>query len=349
MSVMNTAPDALVRWVAALLEAEGAPSPGADRVAVALVDADRCGHPSHGVRQLPYYLDLIERGELIPDAEAVVTEQSGGLIRLDGRCGFGQLAGERATELALAAAAAHGVAAVCGRDAGHLGRLGAYTERIAAEGMAGILLVNNQGGDQQVAPFGSAERRLTNNPISIGVPGAMLDMALSVAAEGRVYHALERGEAVPPGWILDSEGVASTDPSAYVEGGSLLPLGGPAGAHKGYGLIVLVDLLVGLLTSGGMARPGEPPFSNAFVLVCIDPGADARASYLAELPGFVAWVKSATPLEGTEEILIPGEPEARRRAAGEAVELDEPTLVALRELGDARGLSPLDATNRPAL
>jgi uncharacterized oxidoreductase len=337
MSDAAISPERLARWVTALLEAHGTPSAGAERVALALVDADRCGHRSHGVRQLPYYLDLIDRGELHPDAEAVVTEDTGALVRLDGQRGFGQLAGERATDICLSRAARYGVAVVCGRDAGHLGRLGAYTERIAAEGMAGILLVNNQGGDQQIAPFGSAERRLTNNPVSIGVPGAVLDMALSVAAEGRVQRAHERGEAVPAGWIIDSEGSPSTDPQAYLDGGSLLPVGGAAGGHKGYGLIVLVELLVGLLTTGGMCRPGEPPFSNAFVLICIDPGAEARDAYLTELPGFVDWVKSAAPLDGASEILIPGEPEARRRAATDDVALDEPTLRALDELGRTSG------------
>jgi uncharacterized oxidoreductase len=101
---------------------------------------------------------------------------------------------------------------------------------------------------------------------------------------------------------------------------------------------VLVDLLVGLLTSGGMNRPGEPAFSNAFVLVCIDPDSEARDAYLAELPGFVEWVKSAAPLDGAGEIVIPGEPETRRRAATDGIVLDAPTLLALTELGAATGV-----------
>ena len=332
--------DRLTRWVAALLEAYGTPAHGAERVATALVDADRCGHRSHGVRQLPYYTDQIQRGELFPAAKPVVLERSAGLIRIDGRRGFGQLVGEQATEIAMLAATEHSVAAVAVRDANHLGRLGAYTERIAAAGLVGILLANNQGADQQVAPFGSAERRLTNNPISIGVPGpAVLDIALSVAAEGRVYQAHERGETVPSGWILDSEGAPSTDPESYLSGGSLLPVGGADGGHKGYGLIVLVELLVGVLTLGGMCGPEQRPFSNAFVLVCIDPGADCRNAYMEQLPGFVEWVKSARPLEGRSEILMPGEPESRRRAATTQIDLDEPTTSALTRLGRAAGLA----------
>ena len=330
-------PRVLESWVAELLCAHATPVDKARGVAFALVEADRCGQSSHGVRQLPYYVERIEGGELAVGTDPVVVEERGGLLALDGRHGFGQIVGERATGLALERAARHAVSAVAVRNAGHIGRLGAFTERIAEAGMVGILLVNFQGGDQLVAPFGSFERRLGNNPISIGVPGpAVLDIALSVAAEGRVYQAQEHGEALPEGWILDPHGAPSTEPSEYLAGGSLLPAGG----HKGYGLIVLVEMVVGLLTLGGMSGPGDAPFSNAFVLVCIDPGDAARADYLRQLPAFAEWVKSARPLPGTAEILLPGEIENRRRAAAGPIELDAPTRAALGELARQVGISP---------
>jgi len=337
-------PPALEDWVARLLRAHGADAAKAARVAAALVDADRCGHSSHGVRQLPYYVDQIEAGALLVEADPLVVDRRGGLVVLDGRHGFGQLVGEAATDLALDGAAKHAVSAVAVRNAGHVGRLGAYTQRIAEAGMVGILLVNFQGGDQLMAPFGAVERRLGNNPISIGVPGpAVLDIALSVAAEGRVHQAHERGELLPGGWILDSEGAPSSDPAAYLAGGSLFPMAG----HKGYGLVVLVELVVGLLTLGGLCGPGEPPFSNAFVLVCLDPGEAARAEYMQQLPAFVHWVKSARRLPGTAEILLPGELEARRRAATDVVHVDAPTTTALRELARRAGVAaPAAGTGR---
>jgi hydroxycarboxylate dehydrogenase B len=328
-------PAALERWATELLCAHGTETAKAQRVAAALVDADRCGHSSHGVRQLPYYVDQIGRGELVVDADPVVLETRGGLTAIDGQRGFGQLAGELATDHALAAARNHTVSAVALRNAGHIGRLGAYTQRIAEAGMIGILLVNFQGGDQLLAPFGSSERRLGNNPVSVGVPGpAVLDIALSVAAEGRVHQAHERGELLPEGWILDAEGSPSRDPADYLAGGSLLA----AGAHKGYGLIVLVEMVVGLLTLGGMSGPGERSFSNAFVLVCVDPGDERRVEYLRELPAFVDWVKSARRLPGTEEILLPGELEERRRATSDVLHLDAPTSAACAELAEQAGI-----------
>ena len=328
-------PIALERWVAQLLRAHGTDAAKADRVSAALVEADRCGHSSHGVRQLPYYVDQIGRGELVVDADPVAVERRGGLTVVDGQRGFGQLVGEHATGLALDAAATHAVGAVAARNAGHIGRLGPYTQRIAEAGMVGILLVNFQGGDQLLAPFGARERRLGNNPVSIGVPGpVVLDIALSVASEGRVHQAHERGETLPHGWILDAEGTPSSHPADYLAGGSLLPVGG----HKGYGLIVLVEMVVGLLTLGGMSGPGDRSFSNAFVLVCLDPGDERRAEYLRQLPVFADWVKSARRLPGTDEILLPGELEERRRAAADVVRLDAPTSAACVELAQRAGM-----------
>lgn len=335
-------PKRLESWVTELLCAHGTRPERARRVAALLVDADRCGLRSHGVRQLPYYIDQIRVGALIVDAEPIVREERGGLVALDGRHGFGQLVAERATDLALDRAAAHAVSAVAVRNAGHIGRLGAYTQRIADAGMVGLLLVNNQGGDQQVAPAGASERRLSNNPISMAAPGgAVLDVALSVAAEGRVDHARERGETLPEGWILNADGRPSEDPADYLAGGSLLPLGGPAAPHKGYGLIVLVELVVGLLALGGMCDDSGRPFSNAFVLVCIDPGEAGRAEYLRQLPAFESWVKSARRLPGVSEILLPGEPDARRRAEGRDVSLDSSTRSSLNALADRAGIEPV--------
>lgn len=171
--------------------------------------------------------------------------------------------------------------------------------------------------------------------MSIGVPGpAVLDIALSVAAEGRVAQAHERGEMLPEGWIMDAEGAPSIDPADYLSGGSLLPMGG----HKGYGLIVLVEMVVGLLTLGGMSGPGDRSFSNAFVLVCLDPGDEGRAEYLRQLPGFVEWVKSARRRPGTTEILLPGELEQRRRSAAQVLHLDAPTSAACAELARRAGI-----------
>jgi LDH2 family malate/lactate/ureidoglycolate dehydrogenase/glyoxylase-like metal-dependent hydrolase (beta-lactamase superfamily II) len=327
--------------VTALLAALGARAADAEQVASALVDADLCGHGSHGVRQLPYYADQVQRGEIDPAACPRTVLDRSVLSVLDGRRGFGHVIAADAAGLVAERAREHGIAAVAVRNANHIGRLGGYTEIVAGRGQAAILLVSAQGADQQVAPFGGIDRRLSNNPLSIAAPGPVhpivLDMALSEAAESRVLHAAELGVQVPDGWVLDAGGRPSRDPSDYLAGGSLLPVGAAAGSHKGYSLIVLLELVVGLLAGVAFCGPATPPFSNAFVLIAIElePAARARAPELAQL---IAWIKSARRHDGGE-ILVPGELEHRcRHAADGMVALDAVTVAALDRLAQELGV-----------
>jgi uncharacterized oxidoreductase len=261
---------------------------------------------------------------------------------LDGGYGFGHVVAMRATERAAERASRFGVATVAVRNANHIGRLGEYTERLAGRGQIAILLATCEGAIKQVAPFGGIDRRLTNNPISFGVPGPdfpiVLDMALSAVAESRVLQAAERGIDVPEGWILDAAGASSTRPADYVDGGTLVPVGGLTGGHKGYALIFLVELIVGLLSGGRISGPDDPRFSNGFVLIAIDaPGGVAGSSTVA---GLIDWVKSARLAPGAAEIVVPGELEERRRRAGSsALTLDATTVEELDRLAATLGLT----------
>jgi hydroxycarboxylate dehydrogenase B len=333
-------PASLRSYVEEILGRLGARPADAGRVAEALVDADRSGHASHGVRQLPYYADQIRRGEIDVESDWEIVDDAGSLVVVDGRYGFGHVIAAETARLASDRAKQHRVAAVAVRHANHIGRLGEYTDLIAGRGQLGLLLANGEGSFPPVAPFGGTERRLTNNPVSIAVPGpdhpVMLDMALSAVAESRVLHAAERGSQVPEGWVLDRDGNPSTSPADYLDGGSLVPVGGAAGGHKGYALIVLVELIVGMLAGGPMCGPGERRFSNGYVLICIDPGGATRPDDVA---GLLAWIRGSARRPGVEEILVPGDVEARQRdATGAGVALDASTVALLHELAASTGI-----------
>ncbi len=345
MTSLEVAPADLRRHVAEIVLALGARPDDARRVADALVGAELAGHVSHGVRQLPYYAAQVRSGELHPKAPLEVVEDAGSFCVLDGGYGFGHVVAMAAAELARERAHRHGVATVAVRNANHIGRLGEYTEHLAERGQIAILLATCEGAIKQVAPFGGIDRRLTNNPISFGVPGPdypiVLDMALSAVAESRVLQAAERGVDVPAGWILDAAGVSSTRPADYVAGGTLVPVGGMTGGHKGYALIFLVELIVGLLSGGRISGPDDPRFSNGFVLIAID-APDRDAARMPAVSGLIDWVKSARLAPGAEEIVVPGELEERRRRAGaSALTLDATTVEELDRLALSVGLTAL--------
>src|SRR5947208_14125261 len=203
----------------ALFVAAGTPEAEAALVMRHIVGANLVGHDSHGVIQIPTYIDRIKAGHIVPGAPWVIVKESPTTTVVDGHWGFGYVANERAMKLTIAKAQTSSVAAATVFRQGHIGRLSSYTQMAAEAGMIGLITADSGRSPKTVAPFGGREARLGTNPISIAVPSDLeaplyLDMATSAAAAGKVSLALARGEAVPQGWIIDSEGRETTDPRA---------------------------------------------------------------------------------------------------------------------------------------
>jgi len=236
------------------------------------------------------------------------------------------------------------------RHAGHLGRIGGWAEMAAARGLVSLFFVNSPGrGGIQVAPAGGRERRLAPNPLAIGVPcqdgpPLVLDITTSVVPEGKVRVALNRGAELPEGAVVDAEGRPSRDPRAYYgpPAGALLPIA----AHKGAGLCMMIDLLAGALTGGGCSDPRVDGKGNNMLAIFVAPDRMAGGEALREDARDLAlWMKSAAPLRAGDEILVPGELEARHRAERLAtgVPLDAETLRQIADAAASRGVAPLAA------
>ncbi|CAK9072933.1 Glutathione-regulated potassium-efflux system protein KefC (K(+)/H(+) antiporter), partial [Durusdinium trenchii] len=118
------------------LEAAGARSGDARRVAEHLVAANLAGHDSHGIGLLPAYLKHAQAGLVDVAATPEIVHDSGAIVKLDGRDSWGRLAGEAAMRAAFAKAEDLGACIVTLSNAHHLGRIGAYGEIAAQEGFA---------------------------------------------------------------------------------------------------------------------------------------------------------------------------------------------------------------------
>ncbi len=291
------------------------PPADAQLIASMLVRANLRGHDSHGVIRIPQYCDALREGTMNPRPDVRMVLDTSTIAVVDGDRGFGQVVAHRGAEIAIEKAKAQGLSAVAIRGANHVGRLADWAEAIASRGFVAMLWVNARGG-LNVAPWGGAARRLGTNPHAIAIPGpdgtvAMShDFATSVWAEGKLRVKFNRGESVPPGIMLNGVGQPSTDPREYYTEppGSLLS----AGAHKGYGLSLAVEILAGILSGTGAAGPEKVPFENGTLIICLDPARFmALGDFHGQVSAFFEYVR-ATPLAaGSKEILIPGEPEAR--------------------------------------
>jgi len=331
----------LTKFAEALFRAAGVPADEAARVAGSLVDANLCGHDSHGLIRIPQYLEAIGDGGLRPGAPFTVVKETAAVLVADGGRGLGQVQAHRLLDRLVPRAQALGLAAGTLMHCGHIGRLGEFAEAAAKQRMAFVGTVNGHGFGRGVAPPGGIEARIGTNPLCLGAPTntdpVILDIGTSVCAEGKVRVAFNKGQSVPPGWLLDEKGKATTDPWVlYREPrGSILPLGGPQ-AYKGFGIGLLLDMFAGGLSGAPCSRPGAPNLvANAVLFILLDIGQFAgSAHFLQEIQALAESVRTCPWAEGVSEILLPGDPErgekARRLQAG--IPLDDGTWNQLSEV-----------------
>jgi uncharacterized oxidoreductase len=329
--------DKLSRICSALFQATGATESEAWTAAQALVTSSLMGHDSHGVLRVPEYLGFIEEGTLVPGAVIDLERTGPGTAVVDCGQGFGAVGGKRAMRAAIDIARDERTACVVTRRSNHVGRLGAYVEMAAAEGMIALATCNSPISGHFVLPWGGREGRLATNPIAYGVPtGAdpiVADFSTSVAPEGKIRLHRNQQKQLPTGWVLDAEGRSTTDAKAFYgpPRGGILPLGGSAG-HKGFALGLLVEILGSALA--GVRSTDQAGFGNGVCFVVIDPSAFCPLERFRELMDeLVAYVKSSPPAPGFDEILVPGELEfrTRRRRLVEGIPVDEATWQAIVE------------------
>jgi uncharacterized oxidoreductase len=342
----NIGASELKRIGEALLIAAGALPEEAETVARQCAAANLAGHDSHGIMQIPGYIERMKRGEIVPGAPWTIIQESATTTVVDGNWGFGYVVTERAMRLTIAKAENANVAAATVFRQSHIGRLAVYPLMAAAAGMIGLITADSGRSPKGVAPFGGREARLGTNPISIAVPSDLdaplyLDMATSAVALSKVSLAAARNETVPLGWVIDRDGRPTTDPTQLRKGGALLPLGGSEG-YKGSGLAAMVEILCGLLTGLGFGveptgRHNDGCFLAVFKVAAFRPLADFKK----EVAAFARYIKDTPPSEGSAGVFYPGEiesvREAERRRRG--IDIDETTWSQLRRLADSYGIA----------
>ena len=122
----------------ALFVAAGTPPAEAEIVVRHVVAANLAGHDSHGVIQIPTYIERIKVGHIVPAAPWKIVQESPTTTVVDGHWGFGYVVNERAMKLTIEKAKSANVAAATVFRQGHIGRVASYTLMAAREGMIGI-------------------------------------------------------------------------------------------------------------------------------------------------------------------------------------------------------------------
>jgi LDH2 family malate/lactate/ureidoglycolate dehydrogenase len=333
------------------------PQNDAMQAAEVLASADLRGIDSHGVARLHSYFDMFSEGRINPKPEIKVVRSTLSTATVDGDNGLGLVVGPQANRIAMDMAEKAGSGWVSVRNTNHFGIAGYYVLKALERDLIGWAMTNST---TLVAPLWGAERMLGTNPISIAFPGKeeppiVVDMATSAAAYGKIEIARRRGEPIPEGWAIDSEGRSTTNPDDMVDGGALLPLGSDRdrGGHKGYGLAIMVDVLCGVL-SGANWGPFAPPFAlrqeipkrsvgkgigHFFGAMRIDGFMDGD-SFKRQIDDYIRVFRATKPAPGTNGPLIPGDPEREmeRVRFKKGVPLILPVLEELRDMSRKTGI-----------
>src|SRR6266567_1822712 len=198
----------------------GVPKHDAAQAAEVLASADLRGIDSHGVARLHSYFDMLTLGRINPKPEIRVLRSTPTTATIDGDNGLGLVVGPHANRFAMDMAERFGSGWVSVQNTNHFGIAGFYVLRALERDLIGWAMTNST---KLVAPLWGAERMLGTNPISIAFPGKeepaiVIDMATSAAAYGKIEIARRKGETIPHGWGIDSQGRVTTNPDNIVAG-----------------------------------------------------------------------------------------------------------------------------------
>lgn len=321
----------------------------AETTADALVMTDTMGVFTHGTKLLAGYLNRLQGGGYKAKATPRIEREGPSWAVIDGESALGQVGSVFAMRTAIKKAKQTGIAYTGLRNTGHIGAAGYHAWLAAKEGLIGMVVGNDI---PSVAAPGSRSAVLGSNPLAYAVPAAdgdpiLLDVATAAVAGGKVYAAYQRGEKIPPTWLIGPDGHPTTDGSLYPNNASIAPMAG----HKGYGLGLWAEILSGVLPGGAitwqvgswMFDPADQPSKHNAGFIAIDVATIAPpAEFGAKIRKLIDEIHAAPKADGVDRLFMPGEREwdNRRTALKEGISLPADVLEKLRLAAKYSGDNP---------
>jgi LDH2 family malate/lactate/ureidoglycolate dehydrogenase len=346
MSAPRYSSDALLAYANQLLTAAGLAPTHAEAVARTLVDGDLLGHDTHGLALLAGYVGALEAGTMCKEGEPLVIADKRATLLWDGQRLPGPSLVLRGIDALLPRAREFGTATLVIRRSHHIACLAAYLLRATEAGMM-LMLSSSDPSVQSVAPFGGTRAVFTPNPIAIGVPTSttpfLIDISSSVTTNAMTARRHKAGERFAEPWMLDAQGNATDEPGVLFEDppGTILPLGGLAAGHKGFGLAVLIEALTSGLAGFGRADPAEGWGATVFMSL-YDPAAFCGTDeFVRQMDWLADACRSNPPRPAGPPVRMPGDGGVARRAAQLAAGVSLHTTIrpALEACGQRYGIA----------
>lgn len=315
----------------------------ADATAYYLVRTDMFGTYSHGTLNLLPYMKKIEAGGIIRDAQPEVVSEGPAWAIIDGHNGMGLYNAKVAMDIGMKKAKETGISYITVRNSSHYGACGAYAVEGAENGF--ITLTASNVAKTMTVPGGKGGI-IGNSPFSYAVPSGghppvFLDIATSNIAGMKVNRARTAGEQVPPGSIVDENGLPTTDPNTNW---ALYPMGG----HKGYGIAFFIEVLTSIISGGVVldiplwirSAPTICPYSQMFMFIDVATMMEPEL-FSNRMEDAIKQISDSPKAVGSDRIYLPGEIEWERYsdAVNQGLNLPADVESNARELAGWLGLN----------
>ncbi|MDX1714719.1 MAG: Ldh family oxidoreductase [Halomonas venusta] len=229
----------------AVLNAQGFNQEQTHALSQAVIAGQRDECHSHGLYRLLNCVKTLAAGKVVANAQPEVHDHAPGIVRVDAKGGFSQLAFEAGLPILTAKAREQGIAALAINHCVHFSALWVEIEAITDQGLVALACNPSHAW---VAPAGGSRPLLGTNPLAFGWPRPngqppfIFDFATSAIARGDIELHHRENKPIPEGWGIDRLGQHSQNPADVLDG-ALLTFGG----HKGSALSIMIELIAGPL------------------------------------------------------------------------------------------------------
>ena len=299
----------------------------------------RDGVYSHGLNRFPGFVAGLKSKQIDFCALPEQIESFGALERWDGKMGVGLVNAHLCMQRAMELAETHSIGCVGLSNTNHWMRGGAYALQAAESGFIGMCWTNTT---KLMPPWGSAEKKIGNNPLAIAIPRddghILLDMAMSQYSNGKLEVLKLQGKQLPLPGGYDAQGELTIEPAEILDSQRALPIG----YWKGSGLALVLDTMAAVI-SGGQAThqigKQKSEYAVSQVYIAINASGMMGQTVLEEtVEAIINDFHTAVPLDENEKVRYPGEGmlHTRQESLENGVLVDEKQWQALLEMDSSK-------------
>lgn len=238
-------------------------------------------------------------------------------------------------------AKSNGIAATGFLNTSGIITLNLWADGLAKKDLIGIALFD--GGAKCTVPIGGTRGIFGTNPMAYAIPTAdqpiVLDMATSEIPFFELKAAKENNIPLKPNAAVDRHGRSTKNAADALSDESvanLLPMGG---GFKGYGIMLLIEILTGSLIGGMLSteqKAGWNPSEYGCFLLALDIGSFTDLDlFKNKVSKMCQDIRREPPADGFDKVVVPGDrgmsklKEAQQKGS---IEVDNKIMNALEKL-----------------